>query len=147
MVNHLPTMQETRLQSLAREDPLEKAMAPHSSTLVWKIPWMEEPGGLQSMGLQKSRTWLSDFTFFLYGPRGEAGLGLWVTGWEGMSDLLGEGHFSAWEVDRCHRLSPVSLRRWEPPMTTYRMTRRQLQRSRLSWELILRSSPSGGMHR
>ena len=44
------------------EDPLEKAMAPHSSTLAWKIPWMEEPGGLQSMGL-RSRTWLSNFTF------------------------------------------------------------------------------------
>ena len=38
-------------------------MAPHSSTLAWKIPWMEEPGGLQSMGLQKSQTQLSDFTF------------------------------------------------------------------------------------
>ena len=42
----------------------KKAMAPHSSTLVWKIPWMEEPGRLQSMGsLRKNRTWLSDFTF------------------------------------------------------------------------------------
>ena len=40
----------------------EKAMAPHSSILAWKIPWMEEPGGLQSMGL-RSRTWLSNFTF------------------------------------------------------------------------------------
>ena len=45
----LPT-QET-LQSLGWEDPLEKAMAPYSSALAWKIPWMEEPGGLQSMGL------------------------------------------------------------------------------------------------
>ena len=42
---------------------LEKAMALHSSTLAWKIPWMEEPGGLQSMGVTKSRTRLSDFTF------------------------------------------------------------------------------------
>ena len=42
---------------------LEKAMAPHSSTLAWKIPQMEEPGGLQSMGVTKSRTRLSDFTF------------------------------------------------------------------------------------
>ena len=41
----------------------EKAMAPHSSTLAWKIPWMEEPGGLQSMGVTKSQTQLSDFTF------------------------------------------------------------------------------------
>ena len=48
-----------------RHQPLEKAMAPHSSTLAWKIPWMEEPGGLQSMGSQ-SRTQLSDFTFTFY---------------------------------------------------------------------------------
>ena len=50
MVKRLPTMQETRVQSLGWEDSLEKAMAPHSSTLAWKIPWTEEPGGLQSMG-------------------------------------------------------------------------------------------------
>ena len=49
-VKHLPTVWETRVQSLGEEDPLEKEMAPHSSTLAWKIPWMEEPGGLQSMG-------------------------------------------------------------------------------------------------
>ena len=49
-VKRLPTMRETWVRSLGREDPLEKAMAPHSSTLAWKIPWMEEPGGLQSMG-------------------------------------------------------------------------------------------------
>ena len=48
--------------SLGQEDPLEKEMATHSSTLAWKIPWMEEPGGLQSM-MPQSRTWLSDFTF------------------------------------------------------------------------------------
>ena len=50
MVKNLLAIQETYVQSLGQEDPLEKAMAPHSSTLVWKIPWMEEPGGLQSMG-------------------------------------------------------------------------------------------------
>ena len=43
-------VQETQVQSLDQEDPLEEAMAPHSSTLAWKIPWMEEPGGLQSTG-------------------------------------------------------------------------------------------------
>ena len=48
-VKRLPTMRETRVQSLGREDPLEKEMATHSSTLTWKIPWMEEPGRLQSM--------------------------------------------------------------------------------------------------
>ena len=50
MVKHLPTMQETRVQSLGQEGLLEKEMATHSSILAWKIPWMEEPGRLQSMG-------------------------------------------------------------------------------------------------
>ena len=51
-VKHLPAMWETWVQSLGWEDPLEKEMANHSSTLAWKIPWMEEPGGLQFMGTQ-----------------------------------------------------------------------------------------------
>ena len=55
---HLP-MQETRVWSLGPEDPLEKEMATHSSILTWKIPWTEEPGGLQSVELQKSWTQLS----------------------------------------------------------------------------------------
>ena len=54
-VKHLPTMQETRVQSLGREDPLEKEMATHSSISAWKIPWTEEPGRLQSMGSQRLR--------------------------------------------------------------------------------------------
>ena len=53
MVKRLPTMWETQVQSLGWEDPLEKEMGTHSSTLAWKIPWMEEHGGLQSMGLQR----------------------------------------------------------------------------------------------
>ena len=52
-VKHLPTMLETWIQSLGQGDPLEKEMATHSSTLAWKIPWTEEPGGLQSMGSQR----------------------------------------------------------------------------------------------
>ena len=48
-------MQETRVQSLGPEDPLEKEMATHSSILAWEIPWTEEPGGLQSMGSQRVR--------------------------------------------------------------------------------------------
>ena len=52
-VKCLSTMQETRVQSLGQEDPLEKEMAIHSSTIAWKIPWTEEPGGLQSMGSQR----------------------------------------------------------------------------------------------
>ena len=51
----LPTMRETRVQSLGWEDLLEKEMAIHSSILAWKIPWKEEPGGLQSMGSQRVR--------------------------------------------------------------------------------------------
>ena len=53
MVKHMPAMQETWVQSLGWEDPLEKEMATHSSTLARKIPWIEEPGGLQSMGSQR----------------------------------------------------------------------------------------------
>ena len=49
----LPTMWETWVQSLGQKDLLEKEMATHSSTLTWKIPWMEKPGRLQSMGLQR----------------------------------------------------------------------------------------------
>ena len=52
-VRHLPAVRETRVQSLGWQDPLEKEMATHSSTLAWKIPWTEESGGLQSMGSQR----------------------------------------------------------------------------------------------
>ena len=55
MVKSLPTMQETQVQSLGQEDPLEKEMATHPSILAWKIPWTEEPGGLQSAGSQRVR--------------------------------------------------------------------------------------------
>ena len=64
MVKSLPAVQETRIRSLGQEDPLEKEMATHSSILAWRIPWTEEPGGLQSMGSQRVRhnratnTWL-----------------------------------------------------------------------------------------
>ena len=61
----LPAVQETRVQSLGWQDPLEKEMAPHSSTLAWKIPWTEEPGRLQSTGSQ-IQTRLSDFTFTFF---------------------------------------------------------------------------------
>ena len=63
MVKHLPAMWETQVRSLGWEDPLEKEMATHSSTLVWKIPRMEEPGGVH--GVAKSQTQQSNFTFFL----------------------------------------------------------------------------------
>ena len=53
MVDNLPAMQETQVQSLGGEDPLEKGMATHASILAWRILWTEEPGGLLSMGLQR----------------------------------------------------------------------------------------------
>ena len=53
---NLPVMLETLVRSLGQEDPLEKEMATHSSILAWEIPWIEEPGGLQSTGVAKSRT-------------------------------------------------------------------------------------------
>ena len=52
-LKHLPAMQKTRVRPLGQEDPLEKEMATHSSILGWRIPWMEEPGGLQSTGSQR----------------------------------------------------------------------------------------------
>ena len=58
-LKNLPAMQETQVQSLGWENPLEKGIATHSSILAWRIPWTEEPGGLQSLGSQ-SWTQLSD---------------------------------------------------------------------------------------
>ena len=54
-VKHLPAVRETQVRSLGQEDPLEKEMATHSITPDWRIPWTEEPGGLQSTGLQRVR--------------------------------------------------------------------------------------------
>ena len=53
IVKRLPAMRETQVRSQGQENPLEKKMSTHSSTLAWKIPWTEEPGGLQSMGSQR----------------------------------------------------------------------------------------------
>ena len=56
MVRNLPTMQETCVQSLSQEDPLEKELATYSDILAWEMLWTEEPGGLESIGSQKSQT-------------------------------------------------------------------------------------------
>ena len=53
-IKNLPAMQETQVQSLSQEDPLEKGTATHSSILAWRVPWTEEPGGLQSLGSQRA---------------------------------------------------------------------------------------------
>ena len=72
LVKNLPTMQETWVRSLAREDPLEEGMATHSSILSWKIPWTEEPGRLQSIGSQKvMHDWASMQGSKKLGPRGK----------------------------------------------------------------------------
>ena len=64
---HLPTMRETQVRSLGREDPVEKEVATHSSILAWRIPWTEEPGKLQSLGSQIVRhDWVTSLSFFLY---------------------------------------------------------------------------------
>jgi len=60
MVKNLPSMQQTQVRSLGQEDPLEKEMATHSSTLAWRIPWAEEPGKAAVRGVTKSWTRLSD---------------------------------------------------------------------------------------
>ena len=66
MVKRLPAMQETRVWSLGWEDPMEKEMATHSSTLAWKIPRTEEPGRLQSMGSQRvEHDWATPLSLFL----------------------------------------------------------------------------------
>ena len=64
LVKHLSTGWETWVQSLGREDPLEKEMATHSSTLAWKIPWVEDPCRLQVHGVAERRIGLSNFTFY-----------------------------------------------------------------------------------
>ena len=67
MVKCLPTMREPQVQSLGQEEPLEKEMATHSSILAWKIPWTEEPGRLQSLGLQESDM-NEQLSFFFLSP-------------------------------------------------------------------------------
>ena len=67
MVKRLPAMQETRVQSLGWEDPLEKEMAAHSSILAWKIPWTEEPGRLSSMGSQRvGHDWATSLSLYFH---------------------------------------------------------------------------------
>ena len=75
-------MQDTRVRSLGQEDPLEKGMATHSNIPAWRIPWTEEPGGLQSMEPQKSQTWLSSWTktTFLYSLLENPGIQYLCTG-------------------------------------------------------------------
>ena len=71
MVKNLPAVQDIQVQSLDQEDPLEKGMATHSRILTWKIPWTEEPGGLQFMGSQRVRhDWVTNTFTLLSAPNG-----------------------------------------------------------------------------
>ena len=83
-------MQETRVRSLGWEDPLKKEMAAHSSILAWRIPWAEEPGGLQLMGVAKSRTQLKQLSMHthLQGRQGSRGC---IPGSPGESGLVSRG--------------------------------------------------------
>ena len=68
-VKNLPAMQDTQIQSLGQEDSLEKAIAIHSSILAWEIPWTEEPGGWQSLGLQRvGHDWVINTFVYLGAP-------------------------------------------------------------------------------
>ena len=92
-VKRLPTMRETQVQSLGREDLLEKKMATHSSFLAWKIPWMEEPGGLQVQGVAKSRSRLHfHFQYKLKDPPANAGDIRDAGSIPGLGRSLGEGN-------------------------------------------------------
>ena len=114
--SRLPAMWETRVWSLGREDPLEKEMATHSSTLAWKIPWTEEPGGLHSMGSQRvQHDWaisLALFTFpvFLpgksHGQRSLVHYGLWGCNELDMTEWLEHTHTQ--KVVHYHLLGAVS---------------------------------------
>ena len=108
MVKHLPAMWETRVWSLGLEDPLEKEMATYSSALAWKIPWTEDPGRLQSMGLQIVRhDWATSLSFFPYGYLGYKSL---ILHYRGAPSSKAHGGFQ--------KLSAVHLQvfpLWESP--------------------------------
>ena len=116
-------MRETRVRSLGREDPLEKEMATHSSILVWKIPWTEEPGRLRPMGLQRvGHSWATSLSFSLSGVRAQWGAVPWSTALSGDHQRLasprpaGVGCLSN---GPCHGTSPVEGARevWSPRLS------------------------------
>ena len=77
MVKNLPAIQETQVRGW--EDPLEKGMATHSRMLAWRIPWTEEPGGLQSMGSQRDVTEQLTFSLFTFWVRGRGLTWEWIS--------------------------------------------------------------------
>ena len=119
MVKHLSAMQETWVRSLGWEDPLEKEMAAHSSTLAWKIPWTEEPGGLQPMGSQ-SQTQLSDSTLTFLCQALEYHLPWWLSGKESICSA-GEagytGSLGSKDPLEKEKATHSSISAWEIPWT------------------------------
>ena len=121
-VKHLPAMQETWVWSLGQEDPLEKEMATHSSTLAWKIPWTEKPGRLQSMESQRIRhDWVTSLSLsgvlksFRYGLKRAGGFGH-RTGC-GARNLdfktgVGNGEETMWESRATARKVLSTVRSW-----------------------------------
>ena len=96
MAKHLPTMWETRVQSLGQEDPLEKEMATYSSTLAWKIPWMEEPGRSQRVG----HSWVTSLCYTIPQAKG----GIWWRQSKGID-------IPSYEIDKgqgCNQFSSVA---------------------------------------
>ena len=92
MVKRLPTMQETQVQSLGWEDPLEKEMATPSSILAWKIPWMEEPGGLQSMGSQRvGHNWVTSLLLAFWAIKLSISFQCWLVSEFPLIDCIGVG--------------------------------------------------------
>ena len=127
MVKNLPAVQETLAQFPGREDPLKKEMATHSSILAWRIPWTVEPGGLESMGLQRVKhDWVTNTFRFLQARfwksekiirkpdqlcQGELSCTLWHTHAPTLSpppQSLGSGHICWWPSALCHLCPEVS---------------------------------------
>ena len=124
MVKNLPAMQETQIWFLSWENPLEKRMATHSSILVWRIPWTEEPGGLQSIGLQRvGHDWATDnhsLTQLVMGFPGGSMVKnrsaveetrVWSLGWEDPPEKEMATHSSvlAWEIPWTEEEEPGGL--------------------------------------
>ena len=110
-VKRLPIMRETRVQSLDREDLLEKEMATHSSTLAWKIPWTKEPGGLQSMGSQRVRhDWATSFHFIHVKIKPEVYKQEKYIPWNSMSKKLNEIRTTT--VLPQYKENPVRQKNW-----------------------------------
>ena len=103
-VKHLPAMQETQVQSLSWEDLQEKEMATHSSTLAWKIPWTEEPGSLQSMGLQRmGHDWATSLSLI---PASSECDCIWIDVDERKRHFQWE---RTWQKADCHNRVPVMM--------------------------------------